>query len=61
MIPNVLLNQLLTGIGAHILVIAGKGDAGEFADGFCNGGAIDYAADVVSAMADVKANPDLTV
>ena len=51
-----LLNELLAGIGAHVLVIGGKGDAGIVAQ--CVGHLlhIDRAGDIESAVADKDAD-----
>ena len=51
---DVLLDELLARIGAHVLVVAGQDHAGKLLDVFRDRRAVDHAGDVVPAMADVE-------
>ena len=55
---DILADEILAGIGAHVAVIAGEDDAGEFADVTGDGLAVDHGGDVVAAVADVETDPD---
>ena len=47
-----LLEQVLAGVGAHVLVVGGEGHAGQFADLPGNPLDIDGPGNVLAAMAD---------
>jgi len=47
-----LLEQVLAGVGTHVLVVGGEGHAGKLADFLCNPFDIDGPGDVLAAMAD---------
>ena len=56
--PDVLLDQLLARIGAHVLVGPGHGHVGQRADVLGDRLDIHHAGDVGAAMADVEAHAD---
>ena len=60
-LADVLPDQFLAGIGAHVFVIAREDDPGKFADIFRDRRTVHDATDVVAAVADVKADANIAV
>ncbi len=56
-LADVALDQLLAGIGAHVLVVPGQGDAGQTLGELGQGVDVDHAGDIGAAVADVDADP----
>ncbi len=60
-LADVLLDQLLPRVRAHVFVIARHHHAGKFGDVLRDGGAIHHPRDVVPAVADVEADANFAI
>ncbi len=60
-LADVLLDELLARVRAHVLVVAGKGHARQLLDVFRDLGAIHHRRNIVAAMADVETDANLTI
>ncbi len=59
--PDVLLDQFLARVRAHVLVVPREGYTRELFDVLGDVRAIHHGGDIVAAVADIKADPNFTV